>query len=154
MIRSAAPTTPSPGAKRGTPPISTIVIVGLLAIVVVATGVGYLGTSTGPINYACLSISHQGSNVDVKTTGLVHFLKSQYYVTCTEGSSLPTNTLNVGCLTITPQPLGTTIGSGYSATSYYYLSATGRTITLVGAPAPTNGTEIITPSRISLSISC
>jgi hypothetical protein len=130
-----------------------MLLIVLLAIVVIGTGAGYIATSTGPTTYSCISLSHQGSNVLVKTTGLVHYLKSQYYTTCTEGSTLPTSPLTYSCLTITPQSLLAPIGVG-ATTYYYYLSAPGHTITLQGAPPPTNGTEIITPWAISLLVSC
>jgi hypothetical protein len=153
-IFSAAPARPSPpGAKRGMPPISPMLVIALIAIVVVATGVGFFETSGGPTSYACMSISHQGSDIKITTSGLVHFLKQQYYITCTEGSSLPSSTYKSSCLTITPQVVLSAIGVGAS-TNYYYLSASGHAITLVGAAPPVNGTEIITPTAISLSVSC
>lgn len=130
-----------------------MLLLALLVIAVIATGVGYLATANGPTSYSCMSLSHQGSNVVLKTTGLVHYLKSQYYVTCTEGSSLPTSSLTYSCLTITPQAVTAPIGIG-ATTYYYYLTAPGHTITLQGAPLPTNGTEIITPSNISLLVNC
>ncbi len=136
------------------PAILPIVVIILIAITVVATGVGFLATSGGPTNYACMSVAHQGSNLQVTTTGLLHYLKAQYYVTCNEGSSLPTSALTTSCLTVTPQVVPAPIGVGAS-TYYYYLSTSaGHTITLVGAPAPSNGTEIITPTTISLTVSC
>jgi hypothetical protein len=130
-----------------------MLLIVLIVILVVATGVGYLQTSGGATNYACMSISHQGSDVKVTTVGLVHYLKQQYYITCDEGANLPANTFTSSCLTITSQAVPSSIGFG-AGTSYYYLSTTGHAVTLVGAPAPTNGTEIITPSSISLSVSC
>jgi len=136
------------------PAILPIVVIILVAITVVATGVAYLATSSGPTGFACMSVTHQGSEVQVKTTGLLHYVKAQYYVTCNEGSNLPASTLTTSCLTITPQIVPASIGIG-AATYYYYLSASaGHAITLQGAPAPTNGTEIITPAAISLSVSC
>ncbi len=128
-------------------------VIVLLAIAVVGTGVAVIETSSGPTHYACLQISHQDSTVTVTTTGLLHYLDAAYYISCNEGSSLPTGTFTSSCLTISPQNIPATIGVGAS-TEYYHLSASGHTITLVGAPAPTNGTEIITPAGISLSISC
>ena len=130
-----------------------MVLVVLIALAVVGTGAGYVVTSSGPTSFSCMSLSHQGSNALLKTTGLVHYLKSQYYVTCTEGSPLPTTPLTFSCLTITPQSLQAPIGVG-ATTYYYYLSAPGHTITLQGAPAPSNGTEIITPASISLLVNC
>ena len=147
-------TTPQPAATpRGRPPFTPMVLVVLLAIVVIGTGVGYVATSGGPTIYSCMSMSNQGTNVQLKTTGLVHYLKSQYYVTCTEGSPLPTSPLTFSCLTITPLTVIAPIGVG-ATTYYYYLSASGHTIALQGAPAPTNGTEIITPAAVSLAVNC
>jgi hypothetical protein len=154
MILSATSTTSPPGgAARKRPAILPAVIIVLLVIAVVVTGVGYIGEATGPTHYACLSVSHQDSTVKVTTSGLLHYLNSQYYVSCNEGSSLPTTTLTSQCLTILPQNIPASIGNG-AATEYYHISASGHTITLQGAPAPANGTEIITPAAISLSISC
>jgi hypothetical protein len=154
MILAGTPTTASSqGAKRSMPPISPILVVVLIVIVMVATGVGYIQTSGSAKEYACMTVLHQGSDVSVSTTGLVHFLNQQYYISCTEGSSLPSSTYKSSCLTITPQVVPSAIGVGAS-TNYYYLSAGGHAITLTGAPPPTNGTEIITPAGISLSVSC
>src|SRR5712692_9619377 len=84
-------TTPQPAATpRGRPAILPMLLLLLLAIAVIGTGAGYIVTSSGPTNYSCMSLSHQGNAVQLKTTGLVHYVKSQYYVTCTEGSPLPT----------------------------------------------------------------
>jgi hypothetical protein len=154
MILTATPTTtPSQGGKRGTPSIALMVVIALLAIVVVGTGVGYFETAGGVTNYACMSVTHQGSDISVTTTGMVHLLKGQYYVTCTEGSNLPSTTYKSSCLTITPKVVVAGIGVGAS-TNYYYLSAAGQAITLACAAPLTNGTEIITPAGISLSVSC
>ena len=113
MILTATTTT-SPPAKtaREMPAVLPMLLIVLIAILVIATGVGYLQTSGGATNYACMSISHQGSSVQVKTTGLVHFLKQQYYVTCDEGSNLPTSTFTSSCLTITSQAVPSSIGFG------------------------------------------
>ncbi len=130
-----------------------MVIIVLMVIAVIGTGVGYFATSGGPTSYSCMNLTRDGSNAIMKTTGLVHYVKSQYYITCTEGSSLPTSPLTYSCLTITPQAVAAPIGIG-ATTYYYYLSASGHAITLQGAPAPTSGLEIITPANISLSVSC
>jgi hypothetical protein len=155
MIRSATSTTtsPPPAAARKRPAILPTALIVLLVIAVIVTGVGVLETTGGASNYACLSVSHQDSTVKVTTTGLLHYLDSAYYISCNEGSNLPTSTFKSLCLTITPQTIPATIGVGAS-TEYYHLATGGDPITLVGAPAPTNGTEIITPSSVSLSISC
>ena len=144
---------PKEREKRGMPKISPIVIAALIVIVVAITGIGFAATSGGPTSYACLSIAHQSGGLQITTSGLLHYLKGQYYISCTEGSSLPGSTYTTSCLTITPQIIPATIGVGAS-TDYYYISAAGHPITLVGAPAPTNGTEIVTPGNISLTVSC
>ncbi len=154
MILTATPTnTSSQGGKRGIPPASPMLVIALIAIVLVATGVGYLETSGGAKSYACMSVSTQGGGISVTTTGLVHFLKDQYYISCTEGSSLPTSSFKSSCLTITPQVVLAPIGVGAS-TKFYYLSAAGHAITLAVAPPIEKGTEIITPAGVSLSVSC
>jgi hypothetical protein len=131
-----------------------LVILVLIVIVVIGTGVGVAETSGGPSNYACMSISRQsGSGVDLTTTGLIHYLNSQFYISCNEGSNLPTGQDKVGCLTIAPQNVAAKIGVGAS-TEYYYVSAGGNALTLQGAPAPTNGTEIVTPAGVSLQTPC
>ena len=130
-----------------------MVILVLIAIVVIATGVGVADTTGGATSYACMDISHQGSGVTVTTSGLIHYLQSEYYISCNEGSNLPTNQYKASCLTISPENVPASIGVGAS-TEYYYISASGSAIALVGAPAPTNGTEIITPAGVSLQTSC
>ena len=128
-------------------------IVGLIVIVVIGTGAGIASSAGGPAGYACMSISKSGSGVDLTTTGLIHYLNNQYYISCSEGSSLPTGQYKASCLTISPKTVPAAIGSGAS-TEYYYISASGSAINLVGAPAPTNGTEIITPASVSLQTPC
>jgi len=154
MILSATSTTSPPeGASSKRPAILPTAIIVLLIIVVIGTGVAVFETSSGATHYACLSVSHQDSTVTVTTSGLLHYLNSQYYVSCNEGSSLPITTLTSSCVTILPQNVPASIGVGAS-TEYYHISAPGHTISLQGAPALTNGTEIITPAGISLSVSC
>jgi hypothetical protein len=154
MIRSATPATaPSEAAPRKRPPVLSLVILVLLAIVVIATGVGVVSSSTGPAHYACMSISRSGSDVSVTTSGLIHYVKAQYYISCNEGSPLPTSKYRNDCLTISPQTIPASIGLGAS-TEYYYFSANGSPITLQGAPTPTNTTEITVPAGISISIAC
>jgi len=153
MIRSATSTTPPQGTWKAKPALAPIVILVLIAIVVIATGASYLSTAGGPTSYACISIAHQGSNEQIKTTGLLHYVQSQYYISCNEGSSLPTSQYTASCLTISPKTVAASIGLGAS-TQYYYISATGNAITLNGAPAPANSTEYVDPAAISLSVAC
>jgi len=154
MIRSAAPTTSTvEGAAKKRPALLPIVLLALIVIVVVATGVGYAQTASGPTSYACISVAHQGSTQKITTTGLLHYVKSQYYISCNEGSPLPSSSYHASCLTISPRTIPAPIGVGAS-TEYYYISANGNAITLNGAPTPVNSTEYINPAAISLSIAC
>jgi hypothetical protein len=130
-----------------------IVILVLIAIVVIATGASYLSTSSGPTSYACISVAKQGNDELLKTSGLLHYTQSQYYISCNEGSNLPTGQYTASCLTISPKTILAPIGVGAS-TEYYYISANGNAITLNGAPAPVNSTEYVNPTAISLTIAC
>ncbi len=130
-----------------------IVILVLIAIVLVATGVGVAGSIGGPTSYACMSVSHSGSDVKVTTSGLIHYVKSQYYISCNEGSPLPTSGYKYSCLTISPQVILAPIGVGAS-TEYYYVSGGANGIAVQGAPQMANGTEIINPTNVSLQASC
>lgn len=153
MVLSTASTAPSQAAKSK-PGILPVALLVLIVVVAIATGIGVLDTSGGPSHYACITISHQGGSVDVSTTGLLHYLDSGYYISCNEGSSLPTNQYKTSCLTISPKTIPATIGVG-AATEYYYISSGGSPVTLQGAPAPVvNGTEYINPAGLSLSIAC
>jgi hypothetical protein len=125
----------------------------LIVVVVIVTGASYLSTANGPTSYACISIAHQGSSEQIKTTGLLHYAQSQYYISCSEGSSLPTSQYTASCLTISPKTIVASIGLGAS-TEYYYISANGNAITLNGAPTPVNSTEYVDPGAISLSVAC
>ena len=91
-----------------------MVIIALIVIVAIGTGVAYAETSGGATTYGCMSIAHQGGNEQITTSGLIHYVKAEYY----------------------------------------YISAAGNAIALSGAPAPTNGTEIITPAGVSISVTC
>jgi hypothetical protein len=155
MIRTATPTTTtSAGAKRTGPTITLIIVIVLLAIVVIGTGVGFIETSQGATSYACMSISHNGNNVTVKTNGLIHFLDNQYYISCAEGANLPSSSYRTSCLTVTSKVIPASISVGAS-TRYYYLSGTpGHDINLVGTSASTNASEIITPAGVSITVSC
>ena len=130
----------------------TVIIV-LIVIVAIGTAIGVAGTSGGPTKYACMQISNLGGNVKITTSGLIHYLKAQYYITCNEGSPLPTGQLKSACVTISPQTIPAQIGIGAS-TEYYYISGGSGGISLQGAPAPTNGTEIIQPTTAYLQTSC
>ncbi len=153
LILSTTTTAPPAAAAPRRPSLAPMLILVLIGIVVVATGVGFLATATGPTHYACLSVSKQGSDVTVTTSGMLHYLPSGYYISCSEGSSLPTGPYQNSCLKISPKTVPAAIGLGAS-TQYYYISAPGHSITLQGAPAPVNATEYIAPAGLSLSVAC
>jgi hypothetical protein len=154
MILSTAQTEPQGGAARKMKlgPVQ-LVIFALIAIVAIGTGVAVAEGSGGPATYACMSITHNGSTVVVTTTGLIHYVGTQYYISCNEGSALPSKVLSSSCLTISPKTILAPIGVG-AATEYYYFSSTGSSVTINGAPAPTNNTEWITPAGLSLTTTC
>jgi hypothetical protein len=122
-------------------------------IVAIGTGAAYAAGAGSGTSYACITISHQGSSETIKTTGLLHWVNSQYYISCNEGSNLPTSDYKASCLTISAKTIPAKIGVGAS-TEYYYISSNGSPISLSGAPAPTNATEFINPANISLTITC
>lgn len=150
----AKPADSSAAAKSSKrPPFLPYIVLALIVIVVIGTGVGYAETAGGATSYACLSIAKQGGGVDITTSGLIHYLNSEYYISCNEGSKLPTSQYKEACVTIAPQTIPARIGVG-AATEYYYVSAAGNAINLVGAPPPTNGTEILNPVGVSLQTPC
>lgn len=154
MKLSATPSVSSAeGKARRTPLGASTIILVLIAVVVVATGVGVAGHLSGPASYACMSISHDGNQVKVTTSGMIHYVKAQYYISCNEGSPLPTGEYKASCLTVTSQTFTSSVGSGAS-TQYYYLSGGANGISIQGAPAPANGTEIINPANVSLTATC
>lgn len=153
MIFATAADSAAPAASSRRPAYLSYAILLLIVIVVIATGVAYAETSGGAASYACLSIAKQGSGVTITTSGLIHYVNSEFYISCNEGSSLPTSQYKAACVTISPETIPATIGVGAS-TEYYYVSAGGNAINLVGAPSPTNGTEIINPAGISLQTPC
>ncbi len=153
MIRSASSTTTSEPVSRSPVGLAALVVLVLIALVVIITGVGFAATAGGSTHYACMSISHQGSDEKITTSGLLHYLDSGYYVTCNEGSSLPTSSYKASCLTISPKTVPAAIGLGAS-TQYYYISSTGGSITLQGAPTPVNATEFTNPSGITITVAC
>ena len=154
MIRStSSTTTPSGAAERKRPALAPLVILVLIGIVVIATGAAYVSGASGPTHYACMNISRQGNEVTVTTTGLLHYLNAGYYVSCSEGSSLPISKYQNSCLTISPKTVSPSIGLGAS-TEYYYISSTGNLISLKGASTPVNATEFTSPAGLSLTVAC
>jgi len=155
MILTATPTTPQPGgAARSRPALVPLLVIALLAIAVVGTGVAYVETAGGAKSYACISVSNSANEVTVTTSGLLHYTGGQYFISCGEGSALPTSYFTSSCLSISPSTILAKIGAGAS-TEYYYLSApAGHTINLVGATPMANGGEIIVMAGVSLTVSC
>jgi hypothetical protein len=153
MFQSATSTAPPAGTPRKRPALLPIVIVVLIVIVAIGTGAAYAAGASSGTSYACITVSHQGSSETIKTTGLLHWVNSQYYISCNEGSNLPTSRYSASCLTITPKTIPASIGVGAS-TEYYYISSNGSPISLSGATAPTNATEFINPANIFLTITC
>jgi hypothetical protein len=153
MTQSATSTTPAAGTQRKRPALLPIVILVLIVIVAIGTGAAYASGASSGTSYACITITHQGSSETIKTTGLLHWAGSQYYISCNEGSNLPTSKYTASCLTISPKTIAASIGKGAS-TEYYYISSGGSQISLSGAMTPTNATEFINPSAIFLTITC
>ena len=149
--QTVAKTQGSPLTKMNAVPL---VIIVLIALAVIGTGLGYYETSKGGTNFACMNVTHSGNQVQVTSGGLLHYVGSQYYISCGEGSSLPTSFFSSSCLTITPHVQPATIGVGAS-TEYYYLASTnGSPVTLQGTAPLANGGEVINMNGVSLSVSC
>ncbi len=153
MIQSATSTAPPTGTPKKRPALLPIVILVLIVIVAIGTGAAYASGASSGTSYACMTISHQGSSETITTTGLLHWVNSQYYISCNEGSNLPTSKYTASCLVISPKNIPAPIGVG-AATEYYYISASGSQISLSGAAAPKNATEFINPSGLSLTAAC
>ena len=156
-LRAVTTTTtnaPPEKAKRMAPSLVQVVVIVLVLIAAVVTGVAYVSARGGPTHYACLAIKNNDGTVTVTTTGLLHYVSDQYYVSCNEGSPLPTSGYSSACLSITPQTVPAKIGVG-AATEYYYLSSSGgHPIRLQGASPMSNGDEIINTAGISLVTDC
>lgn len=153
MIQSATSTAPPAGTPKKRPALLPIVILVLIVIVAIGTAAAYASGASSGTSYACMTISHQGSSETITTTGLLHWVDSQYYISCNEGSNLPTSKYSASCLTVSPKTIPAGIGVG-AATVYYYISSNGSPISLSGASAPTNATEFINPANIFLTITC
>jgi hypothetical protein len=131
-------------------PLLLVLAVMVAVLVGAAAGSTILG-SPGVTTYACASIARDGSTLHVTTNGLIHRSGSQYYLTCSEGATLPSTSVTVSCLTIAPQTSSAPYPGG-STTQDYYLSSLGHTITLMGAPA--NATEVLQPTNAWLQVTC
>lgn len=154
VTTTTAPPEKAEKAKRQAPSLLSVVIIVLVLVAAAVSGVAYLSARSGPTHYACMAVKDSDGTVTVTTTGLLHYVSNQYYVSCNEGSALPTSELKSACLSITPQTIPAKIGVG-AATEYYYLSSSGgHTIQLQGAAPMSNGDEIIETAGISLVTAC
>jgi hypothetical protein len=142
---NSSETRPAARSKTTLPLVIVIIIVVVLGLVAVEH------SSSASVQYACISVDHQGSNLAVTTSGIIHVSGSDYFFSCSEGSPLPTTSLTVSCLTVTPQEV-TPPYPGAASTYYYHLTTKTGTISLQGAPV--NATEIIAPSSASVLVAC
>lgn len=130
-------------------PIAILVV--LVVIGLAATAAGSISGKTNTLQYGCMTATAGGSNVDISTTGLIHYTGSQYYITCAEGAAEPTTSGSLSCLSITPK----TITSPYPSAApafWYYLSARGGSITIQGAPS--NSTVLTQPNSAIVVVTC
>ncbi len=127
-----------------------VLLIVALVIAAVVAGIG-LTTSSGATVYGCMSISNQGGNVKIDTSGIIHVAGSQYYVTCAEGDANPTTSTSVSCLTINPHTETYTYPDSGTET-WYYLSAPGHTITI--PPVSVNSTEVLQPTTSTITVTC
>jgi hypothetical protein len=127
-----------------------VILIVALVIAAVVAGVG-LTSSSGATVYGCMSISNQGGNVKITTSGIIHATGGQYFVTCAEGDDNPTASTTVSCLTINPHT--ETYAYPDSGTeTWYYLSAPGHTITV--PPVSVNSTEVLQPTTATITVTC
>ncbi len=144
----AVSTTKKPG-NRSMLPIVLLIIV--LVVAAVTVGLGLRSASSGSTVYGCITLSQQGTNVKVVTSGIIHVSATQYYITCPEGAANPTSPITVSCLTVSPH-LKVFNYPGESPSNWYYLSAPGHIIT---APAPSdNSSEVLQPANATIEVSC
>jgi len=126
----------------------------LVIVIIVVVGLAFgavVHTSSGSVQYACMTIDHQGNNLDITTTGIIHVSGTGYFLSCSEGSPLPSSSTSVSCLTVNPE-IETPIYPGAANTYYYYLTTKTGTISLQGAAA--NATEIIPPTSAWVLVTC
>lgn len=142
-----------PRAKQGTGARSgqNLVILAIVVVGLIALGVGAMASSGGSTSYACMRISQSGGTVSVTTSGLVHLQTGSYYISCNEGSSLPTASTSFSCLTITPKSTVSPYPGGQT-TYVYYLAAPASSVSVQGNGA--NATEVLQPANVALSINC
>ncbi|MDA4136224.1 MAG: hypothetical protein OK449_04390 [Thaumarchaeota archaeon] len=128
-----------------------VILIVVLAITAVAVGVGVQSSSSNSSQYGCISFVHQGNNLEVTTSGIIHISGSQYYVSCAEGVTDPTTPTTVSCLTISPHASISPYPDASTA-YWYYLSAPGHTITVPNAS--TNSSEVLQPANPTIMVSC
>ena len=77
-------TAPEAGAssKRPRKPLdlSTMLLGAVVLVLALGTVAAVFGTSSGPTQYACLTVtrSNGGSSVDVTSSGLIHYVGTQF----------------------------------------------------------------------------
>lgn len=149
----SATTANQPGSTAPSRTTSTTAIFVVLVVVIAALAGGtiILQKTSGSQKYACVSVGHQGSDLSVTTTGLIHVNGTSYYVSCNEASTLPTGSLSDSCLTITAQ-IRTSSYPGAASTYYYELTTKTGSIMLENAPV--NATEVIQPTSAYFLVSC
>ena len=144
--------TPNPSESKPAARSRTSLFLMVVIIVIVGLAFGaVVHSSSGSIQYACMTIDHQGNNLVVTTSGIIHVSGTEYYLSCGEGAPLPTSSTSVSCLTVNPR-INTPAYPGAASTYYYYLTARTGTVSLQGAA--TNATEIISPSSVSILVTC
>jgi hypothetical protein len=144
--------TPNPSEKRTAARSKTTLPLVIAIIIIVVLGFGAVEhSSSASVQYACISVDHQGTDLVVSTSGIIHVSGSDYYFSCSEGSPLPTSSLTVSCLTVSPQEVSSPY-PGAASTYYYHLTTKTGTISLQGAPV--NATEVIAPSSASVLVTC
>lgn len=129
----------------------TIIIIAVV-VVVAAIGGASIVFKSSTSKYSCLSVSTQGGDVQVSTSGLIHIDGTQYYVTCAEGAADLTAPATYSCLTISPQVITTTYPDNPLLATRYYLDAGDHTITVSGTTG--NETEISPGPGVGITIAC
>lgn len=147
MSQPTKQTPKGPGLKGN----QVILLVVIAALVLGGAGLSLASGSSGAVKIACLSVSQHGSTVELTTSGLIHVKSASYYISCNEGTTLPTSPTTVSCLTITPQSTVSPYPGGQT-TYVYYLNAPANSISIQGAAA--NSTEIIQPTNATISVNC
>jgi hypothetical protein len=150
---STAPkeTTQAKGNRTWQSYVPIAILVVLVAIGLAATAAGSIPGKSGTVQYGCITATTMGNTVDLSTTGLIHHVGAEYYITCAEGAAEPLSSVSVSCLTISPK----TITSPYPSAApafWYVLSATGGTIAIQGAAS--NSTIVTQPTSAYVAVTC